>query len=107
MGAVPSLSPPSSPPPSFFSLPLKTPSISQLNCRLGFEMFVKLSAVLSIAALCSAAPSPIKHVLHEERAVESRDWIKGSRLEKSAIVPMKIGLTQTNLDLGYDYLMDV
>ena len=70
-------------------------------------MFVKLSAVLSIAALCSAAPSPVKHVLHEERAVESRDWIKGSRLEKSAIILMKIGLTQTNLDLGYDYLMDV
>ncbi|KAL2072472.1 hypothetical protein VTL71DRAFT_11815 [Oculimacula yallundae] len=70
-------------------------------------MFVKLSAVLSFAALCNAAPSPIKHVLHEERAVESRDWVRGARLEKSAMVPMKIGLTQTNLDLGYDYLMDV
>ncbi|KAH7369691.1 protease S8 tripeptidyl peptidase-like protein I [Rhexocercosporidium sp. MPI-PUGE-AT-0058] len=70
-------------------------------------MFVKLSAVLSLAALCNAAPSPIKHVLHEERAVESRDWVRGARLEKSAIVPMKIGLTQTNLHLGYDYLMDV
>ena len=70
-------------------------------------MFVKLSAVLSLAALCNAAPSPIKHVLHEERAVESRDWVRGARLEKTAIVPMKIGLTQSNLDLGHDYLMDV
>ncbi|KAI9046921.1 hypothetical protein LZ554_008999 [Drepanopeziza brunnea f. sp. 'monogermtubi'] len=70
-------------------------------------MFVKLSVILGIAALCNAAPSPLKHVLHEKRAVESRDWIKGDRLEKTAIVPMKIGLTQSNLEKGYDYLMDV
>lgn len=70
-------------------------------------MFVKLSAILGLAALCNAAPSAIKHVLHEKRAVESRDWIKGQRLENTAIVPMKIGLAQSNLDLGYDYLMDV
>ncbi|KAK0113865.1 hypothetical protein ONS95_014107 [Cadophora gregata] len=102
---------PFSPPSSLFFF-LLFPSLRdfqfiQLNHRLVFTMFVKLSAVLSFAALCCAAPSPIKHVLHEERAVERRDWIKGSRLEKSAVVPMKIGLTQTNLDLGYDYLMDV
>lgn len=70
-------------------------------------MFVKLSTVLRLAALCTAAPSPIKHVLHEERAVESKDWVRGPRLEKSAIVPMRIGLAQSNLELGYDYLMEV
>ncbi|CZS98426.1 related to serine protease [Rhynchosporium agropyri] len=70
-------------------------------------MIFKLLAVLSLAAHCNAAPSPIKYVLHEERAVESLNWVRGARLEKSAIVPFRIGLTQTNLDLGYDYLMDV
>ncbi|PBP20191.1 hypothetical protein BUE80_DR009055 [Diplocarpon rosae] len=70
-------------------------------------MLVKLSAILGLAALFNAAPSPLKHVIHEERAVENRDWVRGSRLEKSAILPMKIGLSQTNLDMGYEYLMDV
>ena len=70
-------------------------------------MFVKLSVVLSIAALIAATPAPVNHVVHEKRTTESSDWKKGPRLEKGAIVPMKIGLTQTNLEKGYDYLMDV
>jgi tripeptidyl-peptidase-1 len=70
-------------------------------------MFVKLSVIAAIAALVNAAPAPTKHVLHEERAIASRDWVKGARIEKDAIVPMRIGLTQTNLEKGYDYLMEV
>lgn len=70
-------------------------------------MLVKLSVVAAVAALVNAAPAPIKHVLHEERTVLSRDWTKGARIEKSAVIPMRIGLTQTNLDKGYDYLMEV
>ncbi len=70
-------------------------------------MFVKISAVAAIAALVNAAPAPIKHVLHEERYSPSRDWRRGARIEKSAVIPMRIGLTQTNLEKGYDYLMEV
>lgn len=70
-------------------------------------MFVKLSVLVAIAGLVNAAPAPIKHVLHEERAVANRDWVKSSRIEKDAIIPMRIGLTQTNLEKGYDYLMEV
>ena len=70
-------------------------------------MFVKLSVIAAIAAIVNAAPAPIKHVLHEERTVLSRDWTKGARIEKSAVIPMRIGLTQTNLEKGYDYLMEV
>jgi tripeptidyl-peptidase-1 len=72
-------------------------------------MFVKLSVVTAIAALVNAAPAPapINHVVHEERTIPSRDWTKGARIEKSAVIPMRIGLTQTNLDKGYGYLMDV
>jgi tripeptidyl-peptidase-1 len=36
-----------------------------------------------------------------------RDWVKGARIEKTAVIPMRIGLTQTNLEKGYDYLMEV
>ncbi|KAI6713018.1 protease S8 tripeptidyl peptidase I (secreted protein) [Marssonina coronariae] len=70
-------------------------------------MLVKSLAILGFAALGNPAPSSIKHVLHEERAVQNGDWVRGARLEKSAVLPMRIGLTQTNLDRGYGYLMDV
>ena len=70
-------------------------------------MFVKLSVVAVIAALVSAAPAPSNHVLHEERTILSRDWVKSARVEKGAVIPMRIGLTQTNLETGYDRLMEV
>jgi tripeptidyl-peptidase-1 len=70
-------------------------------------MFVKISIVAAIAVLVNAAPAPLKHVLHEERSKHPRDWVKGARIEKTAVIPMRIGLTQTNLEKGYDYLMEV
>jgi tripeptidyl-peptidase-1 len=70
-------------------------------------MYVNLSVVAAIVALVNAAPAPLRHVLHEERSTPSRDWVKGARIEKDAVIPMRIGLTQTNLEKGYDYLMEV
>lgn len=70
-------------------------------------MFFKLSIVAAIAALAHAAPKPVPHVLYEKRETASKDWVKGARIEKDAVIPMRIGLTQTNLDNGYDLLMDV
>lgn len=71
-------------------------------------MLVPVSVVsLAIAAIANAAPSSVKHVVHEKRNAPPSDWVKGSRLEGSAIVPMRIGLTQTNLDNGYEYLMEL
>ena len=43
----------------------------------------------------------------EELTILSRDWVKSGRVEKSAVIPMRIGLTQTNLETGYDRLMEV
>jgi tripeptidyl-peptidase-1 len=63
--------------------------------------------VLAIAAIANAAPSANKHVLHEKRSMPPSDWVKGARIEGSAIVPMRIGLTQTNLENGADLLEEV
>ena len=64
--------------------------------------------LVALAALSSAAPASIsKHVLHEVRPRPASDWVKGARVESTAILPMRIGLTQNNLEKGYDYLMDV
>jgi tripeptidyl-peptidase-1 len=71
-------------------------------------MFVlKLVAVAAIAALSNAAPAPIKHVQHGKRQTPSSDWVKVARIEGTAILPMRIGLTQSNLDKGHDLLMEV
>ncbi|KAJ5896113.1 Aorsin [Penicillium subrubescens] len=62
---------------------------------------------LAIAALSEAVPAPIKHVLHEKRERHGLDWVKGDRVEGDAVLPVRIGLTQNNLENGYEYLMDV
>lgn len=65
--------------------------------------------VAVLAALSNAAPSPFRHVLHEKRTAPLASWIRGARIEEGAILPMRIALTQTNLDksIGYDALMEV
>lgn len=71
-------------------------------------MFVfKLAAVSAVAALANAAPASFKHALHEKRETPASDWVKVARIESTAILPMRIGLTQSNLDKGHDFLMEV
>jgi tripeptidyl-peptidase-1 len=70
---------------------------------IGFPLVI----VVAIAALSQAAPAPNKHVLHEKRQSPSSDWIRGARIEDNAILPMRIGLTQNNLEKGHDLLMEV
>ena len=67
----------------------------------------QFAVAAAIVSLTCAAPASIKHVLHEERQSPPSDYRKGARIEGSAILPMRIGLTQTNLENGYDHLMDV
>ena len=63
-----------------------------------------LGACLRLGA---AAPAPSGHTLHERRSVEYSPWTKAERLHAETILPMRIGLTQSNLDIGHDLLMDV
>ncbi|KAH8703187.1 putative protease S8 tripeptidyl peptidase I [Talaromyces proteolyticus] len=70
-------------------------------------IFLQLAVVSALAALSVAAPSPARHILHEKRHRPSTDWVKTSRVESSAILPIRIGLMQTNLHNGPDYLMEV
>jgi len=49
---------------------------------------LQFALVAAIAVLSNAAPTTIKHVLHEERRIPSSDWIKGARIEGNAILPM-------------------
>ena len=59
-----------------------------------------------LAALALAAPSS-RLVVHENRAPSTPDISRRHRLDPNTIIPIHVALTQTDLDSGYDYLMDV
>lgn len=54
-----------------------------------------------------AAPAAHNYQLHERREVIPSSWIEGTRLDGKTLLPVRIGLTQSNLDHGHDLLMDV
>jgi len=75
-------------------------------------MRVSSSAFLAtLLALAAAKPVPETHVLHEKRDVAHRfttsKWVKRDRLGQNAVLPVRVGLKQQNLNSGAEYLMDV
>lgn len=71
-------------------------------------MFIRqLFFAFTIAAICSSVPTSVKHVLHEKRDKHSADWVKATRVESDAVLPIRIGLTQNNLEKGHEFLMEV
>ncbi|CAG7929585.1 unnamed protein product [Penicillium olsonii] len=69
-------------------------------------LFRQVCIALAIATLSTAVPAPVKHVLHEKRNLHV-DWVKGERVKRDSVLPVRIGLTQSNLDKGDEYLMAV
>jgi tripeptidyl-peptidase-1 len=70
--------------------------------------FTFLAAVGAFALGASAIPaSGASHVVHERRDALPRGWVKHRPVQAEADLPVRIGLTQQNLDKGYDMLMDV
>lgn len=61
----------------------------------------------AIALTTSAAPTHTSHVVHEKRQSEPLNWQKYSRVDPSVILPVRIGLTQGNLDKGPALLDEV
>lgn len=69
------------------------------------------SSLLLLGALATrvlAAPAtPHDYIVHERRDALPTSWSEERRLDRSATLPMRIGLTQSNLDRGHDLLMEV
>ena len=64
----------------------------------------------AFAACVIGAPAPApasNHVLHERRAFPPRAWEKRDRVDPSQLLPVRIGLTQSNLDKGPGLLDEV
>tara|TARA_R110002060_G_scaffold27375_2_gene37219 strand:+ start:748 stop:966 length:219 start_codon:yes stop_codon:yes gene_type:complete len=69
---------------------------------------IKLIALLAaIVGFSGAVPTPGTHSLHEKRNSLPRLWARGDRVDRNAILPVRIGLAQQNMDDSYDHLMDV
>lgn len=68
---------------------------------------MRASLLLLSVTVALASPAPRNYVVHERRDALPSVWVEESRLDKSAMLPMRIGLTQSNLDRGHDLLMEV
>jgi tripeptidyl-peptidase-1 len=66
-----------------------------------------LAIVTAFAARVIAAPFPENHVVHERRDYVPKAWIKRDRLSADVELPVRVGMTQRNLENGYDLLLEV
>lgn len=68
-----------------------------------------IAALLLLAASAVSALPSNNYVLHESRHSHGRRgvWKRNSRADADGILPLRIGITQSNLHLAYDRLMDV
>ena len=67
------------------------------------------SILIGTFAVCAiAAPSPAsRHVVHEKRDHTLRTWEKRDRVDPEQLLPVRIGLTQSNLHKGPRLLHEV
>lgn len=63
------------------------------------------AALLSVATARIAPSDHIKHELRDEHF--NNHWMKKSRIEEDISVPVRVGLTQSNLDEGQALLMNI
>ncbi|KKO97929.1 Pro-kumamolisin [Trichoderma harzianum] len=69
------------------------------------------SSRTSWTLLCSVAVALVetslaKHVIHERSVESTGEWAKIGNVNRNGLVPVSIGLTQRNLDLGHQLLME-
>ncbi|KAF2733218.1 subtilisin-like protein [Polyplosphaeria fusca] len=72
-------------------------------------MHFLLCTVAALVALTSALPTAPNHshVIHEKRNSLPAKWAKRSRMDSTAILPVRIGLKQRNVDRAHEYLDSV
>ena len=69
-------------------------------------MRISLLCLAGLVANALAAPSP-RHALHERRNGLPPGWSRKNRMSSEEKLPMRIALTQSNLDKGEQFLLDV
>ena len=72
-------------------------------------LFHSLLGAAALLAVSSASPigSSEHYVVHEKRDALPHGWSRKSVIDKDAIIPMRIALTQGNVEKGWDWLDEV
>ncbi|EFW98614.1 alkaline serine protease [Grosmannia clavigera kw1407] len=71
-------------------------------------LMLAAAAGLSLASPVRRREVPSTHQLHERHAEHwSSAWTKRSKVSSGKVLPMRIGLTQSNLGAGHDRLMEI
>ncbi len=68
------------------------------------SLFVLLAAA---AVAVNAVAIPTLHEVHEKRQTLHPRWTKRDRVESHKVFQMRVGLKQSNLEKGYEHLLDV
>ena len=68
-----------------------------------------INAILggALAGSVAALPTSTNHAIHEKRSSSSWLPVEGTKPNGRILLPVRIGLTQSNLDQGHDLLMEV
>lgn len=70
--------------------------------------FLSLLSAIAIATKCAlASPLSIPHNVHERRDSLPIGWHHVEALDRGAMIPLKIGLAQNNLERGGKWLNEV
>ena len=70
-------------------------------------LFTTLLTAAAFAATAFSSPISNTHSVHEKRSELPRGWKKRDVLDRRALLPMKVALSQSNLDKGWDWLKGV
>ena len=67
---------------------------------------VVLFSVLFLVAESSPLQLRVPHVVHEKRGISST-WVKRSRVPPNTRLPVRIALSQNNIQSSHDLLMEM
>jgi len=68
------------------------------------------AAFLGLATAVPAPAPSVPHVLHERRDLDIQgepQWVRRSFVPQGRTLPVRIGLTQGNMDIAHDLAMEV
>lgn len=68
---------------------------------------LSLTSLFAISWSIPTATQSYRFQLHEKRSSAPKAWKRSERVHPDAILPIRIGLTQSNLENIYEHLMDV
>lgn len=66
-----------------------------------------LRVALLVGGIASVGATPQSYAIHEKRDVLYSHWEKRDRLHPQDMLPLRVGLSQSNLENGHNLLMDI